>query len=95
MTLVELLTRIAEVQGSQTATLAPGPLHLRVSENDGTAARLLLWLSEHMMDNTVGNALDVLDCARWWLTFWTALEDKGQGSAFSDFIELLDMDKST
>jgi len=62
------------VTGPQQLTLAPGPLTIRVNVQDAWAARLLLWLAEHLPeDATIGDLHDVLDAARWWSTFWAAL----------------------
>lgn len=53
------------------------PIPIKVNKQDFMAARLLLWLHEQMPeDATQGDLDDVLDAAKWWATFFAALEEQ-------------------
>lgn len=57
-------------------TLSPGPFRIGLGESDPLAAKLILWIRDELLpeDATIGDALDILDMARWWLIFWHGLE---------------------
>ncbi len=46
---------------------------IAVGEDDGRASQLILMLEEYMPELTIQEALDMLDAARWWLTFWASV----------------------
>jgi hypothetical protein len=63
-----------QVAGLSEVTLSPGPLTIRVNEQDAMAGNLLLWLQEQVPDAfTVRDLFEVLDAAKWWATFWASL----------------------
>ena len=71
------------------ATLSPGPLRVKIGNNDIKALKLIQSLKEQYPEATVNELLDVLDEARWWMIFWsaTALADKadyGNGDGQND-----------
>jgi len=63
---------------SKIAAMKPGPIAMRLGPADTLAAKLLLWAEDELLppDATLGDLLDVLDCARFWTFFWAALEPK-------------------
>lgn len=76
----EFYEKLQLVTGQNTTTLSPGPLKIGVSQSDAMAARLILWLEQVMPDEaTIGDLLDVLAAATWWVTFWSSL-DKESGA---------------
>ena len=40
---------------------------LAIGDADRDAAAIIAWMNAHMGDKTVGQQLDALDCARFWL----------------------------
>jgi len=68
---------LADLEEDAEMSLSPGPVIMKVSKHDGTAARLILWLETQMLeDATIGDLLDVLDAARWWVVLWSSLSTK-------------------
>jgi hypothetical protein len=73
MTAEEILAQMATVAGPNTLmTLSPGPMTLAVGPTDAQAAELIRHLDAAYPDMTTGEALDLLDAARWWIQFFAA-----------------------
>lgn len=52
----------------------PSPITIKVNQHDAMAAKLILWLLDHMPeDATTGDLFDTLAAATWWATFWSSL----------------------
>jgi hypothetical protein len=84
MTPKSILNKVASAVGPNVLTLGPGPIRLRVSDNDTLAARLLLWLETQMPASaTQGDLDDVLACAQWWSMFLASLEDGSRAGGSS------------
>lgn len=74
MKLDEILEALKEVKDKNVITLV-GEVKFKVNKNDALAAELLEWLWENgEEDMTVGDVLDILANAEFWLTFWHGLE---------------------
>lgn len=51
----------------------------RVSEKDGLAGKLLVWMLDNMTDGlTVGEVMEIIDNAKFWLMFIQATAEKVQ-----------------
>ena len=73
MTGLELLQQIATLDHHSLVKLSTGPFRLKMGPKDARAAKLLLELLPGLADDeTIGEALETLDLARWWLTFIAA-----------------------
>lgn len=54
---------------------------LRVSWQDGMAAKTLLWLQDNLPDDaTLGDLHDVLDAAKWWSTLFASVKREDEGA---------------
>ena len=66
--------QLANITNPSLLTLSDGKLQIKVDRHDGAAARLLLWLTEHLPETaTVADLLEVLDAAKWWATFFSSV----------------------
>jgi hypothetical protein len=66
--------RLAQAKELSVATIET-PFPLVISEHDGTAARLLLWLVDQMPPGATEQDLeDVLSAAVWWNTFLASMQ---------------------
>ena len=74
MTPHDFFTRLA---GGESATYHIDPLVIKTIKADAQAARLLLWMQEIWPELTIGQTLDILAFATWWVTTWAAIT-KGQ-----------------
>lgn len=74
-TIGDMLDKLASIDGEGFASFEN--IKLRVTEFDGMAGQLLIWLLKNMPDNsTNGDVLQVLDDARFWLKFIGASAEK-------------------
>lgn len=73
MTPREFYQQISEVDERTRITLAPGPLEMIASREDGLAGRLVLWILQEMPDLTQGELEEVLQTALWWSRFWACM----------------------
>ncbi|MFH1484838.1 MAG: hypothetical protein ABIH46_02100 [Chloroflexota bacterium] len=74
MKVASFFAQLANVTEPGLLTLSGGNLEIKVCEADAMAAYLLLWLAEHLPeDATVGDQFEVLDAAKWWATFFSAV----------------------
>ncbi len=62
--------------GGDIVTLSPGPIRLEVGEHDRAAMEIVLSLIRDYPELKVGDTLKILDAAKWWVTFWTAIPDE-------------------
>jgi hypothetical protein len=50
-------------------------MKIRVDRRDALAAKFILWLDQELPDDiTVGDLLNALAAATWWVTLWSSLE---------------------
>jgi len=60
--------------------LAPGPLVMKVAQDDVIAAKLLLWLADVLPEGaTVGDVELAMSAAQWWHQFWSCLDHEAMG----------------
>lgn len=62
--------------GGDVVMLSPGPIQMQVNEYDRAAMRLILELIENYPNAKIGDALKILDAARWWAIFWASMPDE-------------------
>lgn len=71
MTPHDFYQSIQSITQPTTITLSPGPFIAVITQHDAIAAKLLLWLEDHMPeDATIRDLIEVIDAAQWWTTFW-------------------------
>ena len=69
MNLQDVLLHLSNIDGSKEITLSPGPFSRKIGSCDAFAAKMLLWMFDELPDSaTVGDMLDILSSAEWWLT---------------------------
>ena len=73
MDIIRVLKRLAEHNEIMTWNLPA--LRVILNPTDCASARLLLWLMDQEPDATVGELLDTLTTAHWWLYSLTAVQN--------------------
>ena len=75
MTPDEIMRKIREFSGDGIVTISPGPIRLKVGEDDKRAFVLLDWLKEKHPEATVQETISTLMSAYWWVIYWSCMED--------------------
>lgn len=71
----DIHAHLKTVEESSVLVLAPGPLRLAVTPADAIAVELIEWLEAQLgPTGSVGQMLDVLDNARWWVMLWASMD---------------------
>lgn len=61
----------------QVMILSPGPIKLNVTPLDGIGIKVLELIAEELgEDARIGDMMDILFNAQWWLTFYSAMAVK-------------------
>lgn len=70
--ILQMPDELADADSKAIVTISPGPISIKVGRNDLEGIRIIQSFPD---GRTIGDCLEVLDAARWWLLFFVGMAD--------------------